>query len=129
MSDIKHGGSYGGESPDRFVSGLFGNSGGYSFDRSTLDHIASEFEGLAREFDLDVDTARVITRTQPPGLDFASGDNAKVFQGSGEALVKSLQDRAEYCRKQAGKFRKALGGYTAAEDTHATDVKNIGGSL
>lgn len=124
MTDTKHGGTYGTDWVTSFGQAVTG--GGYSFDKATLKEIADEFDALAVEFDGDVYHAQVIARTRQPGLDFASGDNAGVFRRSGEALVKSLQARAEYCRNQAAKFRKALGDYTVADDNHATDIKNTG---
>ncbi|RJQ87634.1 hypothetical protein [Amycolatopsis panacis] len=127
MADTKHGGTYGTDWVTSFGQAVTG--GGYSFDKQTLKHIAKEFEELAVEFDRDVEYAQVIARTRPPGQDIASRDNAGVFRNSGDALVKSLKARADYCRNQSDKFRTALGKYATAEDTHATEVKNTGGSL
>ena len=127
MADVKHGGTYGTNWATTFGQAVTG--GGYSFDKETLAHIAKEFDALAVLYDKNVQYAQIIERTDPPGLDLASGDNAKVFRNSGEALATSLRARARYCRDQAEKFRVALGKYAVADDTHATEVKNAGGSL
>jgi len=125
MVDAKHGGTYGTDWVTTFGQAVTG--GGYEFDKAALKEIADEFDALASLYESSIQDAQVIARTEPPGLDFASGGNAQVFRSSGEALVKSLQARSEYCRNQAEKFRAALGKYAAADDNHAADVKNAGG--
>ncbi|WP_158605646.1 PE domain-containing protein [Amycolatopsis panacis] len=123
------GNRYGGQSFGSVISGAFGQAPGYSCDRGLLERVANEFESLAGEFEHDVNNAAVIARTQPPGRDFVSGGNAEAFRRSGDALVESLQQRAQYCRDQAAKFRAALRSYSVAEYAHAAEIEQTGGSL
>ncbi|WP_336157687.1 hypothetical protein [Amycolatopsis sp. VC5-11] len=102
---------------------------GYSYDRATLKEIADLYENLADKFALDKDHAGVVARTQPPGLDFSSTDNAVVFRSSGEVLRGSLEQCERYCRDQAAKHRAALKKYADAEDAHSTEMHRTGGSL
>ncbi|EFL10821.1 MULTISPECIES: hypothetical protein [Actinomycetes] len=102
---------------------------GYSYDKATLKEIATRYEKLADKFRLDKDRAGVIARTQPPGLDFSSTDNAAVFRSSGEVLWGSLEQCERYCRDQAAKHRAALQKYSDADEAHSTEMHRAGGSL
>lgn len=131
MTDGRQGpepGSYGGPSFSAMVVAPITGEG-YSLDPAGLEHVAKEFEALADEIGEGVLQAQTIARTVSPALDYASNNNAEVFRDSGDALVRSLQDRVKYCRDQAAKFRAAMGKYKVVEDTHSTDVKKVGGSL
>ncbi|MBN9744801.1 hypothetical protein DMP23_27600 [Amycolatopsis sp. A1MSW2902] len=104
-------------------------AGSYSLDAAGLDRVADEFEKLANEFTTAVGNARVIAQMLAPALDYASGNNAETFRNSGGVLITSLQDRAQYCRQQAAKFRAATGKYQTVEAEQAHDVKKVGGTL
>ena len=121
-------GSYGGEDMIAQLAEVVTHQG-YSLDPDGLNHMAKEFDALAAVFRLGIEDARVIARTDPPGLDYASGNNAETFRNSGGELVKSLEDRVQYCKVQAAKFRKAAGAYAEAEDTHSTEMNKLGGHL
>lgn len=107
----------------------FANGRRYSYDKQTLTEISNDFEDLANEFREDQHYAQNIARTQAPGLDYASENNAETIRNSGKALLASLIQQEQYCRDQAKKYRDALGKYAVAEDTHATQVKTAGGRL
>lgn len=125
---IQDGGRYGGAPLEQFINPLAASSR-YVYDKQTLKEIADEFDALADEFREDQQHAQIIAQTQSPAHDYASRNNAETIRNSGNALVRSLKQQETYCREQAKKYRKALGVYTAAEDTHSQDVKNAGGSL
>ncbi|WP_328445737.1 hypothetical protein [Amycolatopsis sp. NBC_00438] len=119
---IPHAGSYGGES-----SGSGGT--GFQYDVETLRELMNEWNDLANEFAKDLNYAASLQRAQGPGDEYASGGNAEQIRASGEALHSTLTAREQYCRSMAAKFQMALGKYATAEDTHATDVNQTGGSL
>ncbi|MFI6024141.1 hypothetical protein [Amycolatopsis magusensis] len=48
---------------------------------------------------------------------------------SGEALLSALQNRIDYCRAQAEKFRTAAGQYAEADASAGEQIGNQGGSL
>ncbi|WP_020663321.1 hypothetical protein [Amycolatopsis benzoatilytica] len=125
---IQDGRSYGGTPVENFLNPLAA-APRYVYDKQTLKEIADEFEALADLFLEDQVYAKIIARTQAPGHDYASKNNAETIRNSGTALLTSLTQQEKYCREQAKKYRKALGTYNAAEDTHSQDVKNAGGSL
>ncbi|MFC3449776.1 hypothetical protein [Amycolatopsis speibonae] len=96
---------------------------GFKYDEATLHELAAEWSDLAQEFKDDLDAAGKIARALPPGLEYASGNNADVTQRSGKALMEALTQRVNYCQTMAKKYLTALGKYAAAED-HATSVIN-----
>ncbi|MGC7093817.1 hypothetical protein ACPZ19_04040 [Amycolatopsis lurida] len=104
-------------------------SGGYSFEPDQLIDIARDWDDLALAYERDMEQARVIARTEGPGAEYASGDNARLVRESGEALLSSLQDRVAYCRSQAEKFRAAAGQYAEADASAGDQIGNQGGSL
>ncbi|UKD52059.1 hypothetical protein L3Q65_29570 [Amycolatopsis sp. FU40] len=109
------------------VAPLLGD--GYSYDRATLEEIAKLYESLADKYYLDRDHAGIIARTQPPGLEFSSTDNATIFRNSGEVLKGSLEQCERYCRDQAAKHRAALKKYADAEHAHSAEIRRAGGHL
>ncbi|MFE5568411.1 hypothetical protein ACFQ68_25720 [Amycolatopsis japonica] len=96
---------------------------GFKYDEATLHELVKEWSALAQEYKDDLDAAGKIARAQPPGLEYASGNNADVTQHSGGALTAALTQRVNYCQNMATKYRVALGKYATAED-HATSVIN-----
>lgn len=96
---------------------------GFKYDEATLHDLVKEWRALANEYKDDLDDADRIALAQPPGLEFASGDNAGITRQSGEALVEALKQRIAYCENMANKYVAALGKYATAED-HATTVIN-----
>ncbi|WP_134667065.1 MULTISPECIES: hypothetical protein [Amycolatopsis] len=119
---------YGGASIETLaVAPLLGD--GYSYDKATLHEIATEFENLADAYKMDQLSIDIISRTQPPGLDRSSDENATTFGRSGIALLNSLRQCEKYCRDQAAKYRAALDRYGVTEDAHSTDLHRTGGSL
>ncbi|MGW7534176.1 hypothetical protein [Amycolatopsis sp. NPDC054798] len=119
---------YGGASIETLaIAPLLGD--GYSYDGATLKEIARLYESLADKYHIDQNHAIIIARTQPPGLDFSSADNAAVFQSSGEVLRRSLEQCERYCRDQAAKYRAALKKYTDTESTHSAEIGKARGSL
>ena len=117
-------GSYGGS------AGAAGAGGaGFEYDEATLHELVREWNDLADEFRRDQEQAASIARTKGPGLEYASGGNAERIQQSGHALLTTLAAREEYCRTMAKKFNTALGKYADAEDAHATEIKQTGGSI
>ncbi|MBP2180309.1 hypothetical protein [Amycolatopsis magusensis] len=104
-------------------------AGGYSFEPAELNNIAREWDDLAASYEFDRASADVLARTEGPGSEYASGDNAQLVRQSGTTLLQTLQDRIDYCRSQADKFRSAAGRYAEAEADAGTEVSNQGGSL
>ena len=96
---------------------------GFKYDEATLHELVNEWSALAQEYKDDLDAAGKIARALPPGLEYASGNNADVTQHSGKALTAALTQRVNYCQNMAKKYRVALGKYATAED-HATTVIN-----
>lgn len=106
-----------------------GAGAGFQYDEATLHELVREWNDLADEFRRDQEQAASIARTKGPGLEYASGGNAERIQQSGHALLTTLAAREEYCRNMAKKFNTALGKYADAEDDHATEIKQAGGSI
>lgn len=96
---------------------------GFKYDEATLHELADEWSALAVEYKNDLIDANRIAFAQPPGLEYASGDNASITRQSGEALVEALNQRITYCENMAKKYLAALGKYATAEE-HATTVIN-----
>ncbi|MCR6488182.1 hypothetical protein M8542_35675 [Amycolatopsis sp. OK19-0408] len=111
---VPHSGSYDGAAE--------AGGAGFEYDEATLHSLAREWRDLANEFRNDIKNAEAIARTQGPGLDYASEQNAKLVRSSGQTLADTLQQRADYCDSMADKFAAALGKYATAEDTHATEI-------
>lgn len=114
-------------------AGTYGGGGGggagFSYDEATLHELMHDWNDLANEFADDLNAARIIATTEGPGLEYASGGNAELIRQSGSSLTTTLQERESYCRAMARKFEAALGKYASAEDSHATEIKQTGGSL
>ncbi|WP_245805295.1 hypothetical protein [Amycolatopsis australiensis] len=115
-------GTYGSE------AGASGGAG-FQYDEATLRELMHEWNDLANEFKLDQQHAIVLARTKGPGIEYASSGNAEKINQSGNALLETLIEREEYCRKMAAKFKAALGRYAQAEDDHTTEIRHTGGSL
>ncbi|RSM71019.1 hypothetical protein DL991_35515 [Amycolatopsis sp. WAC 01375] len=96
---------------------------GFKYDEATLHELVAEWRDLAVEYKNDLIDANRIAFAQPPGLEYASGDNASITRQSGEALVAALNQRIAYCENMANKYVTALGRYATAEE-HATTVIN-----
>lgn len=96
---------------------------GFKYDEATLHELVKEWADLAKEYRYDLNDAQNIAAAQPPGLEYASGDNAAITRQSGEALVEALSQRIAYCESMAAKYVAALGKYATAED-HARTVIN-----
>ncbi|QFU94131.1 hypothetical protein [Amycolatopsis sp. YIM 10] len=103
--------------------------GGYSFEPAELTSIAREWDDLAMAYERDTLQAKVLAQTQGPGAEYASGDNAQLVRQSGETLLTALNDRIDYCRSQAEKFRAAAGHYAQADTDAGAEIGNQGGSL
>ncbi|MEU9690965.1 hypothetical protein [Amycolatopsis japonica] len=107
---------------DRFgpTGGSYGTpvaeGAGFAYDEATLHELVTEWTDLSREYRNDLHEAQVIAVAQPPGLEYASGDNAEITRKSGEALVQALTERIAYCEKMATKYVTALGKYATAEE-------------
>ena len=104
-------------------------SGGYSFEPAELIDIARSWDELAAAYKTDMEDAEVLARTEGPGAEYASGDNAQLVRQSGETLLSALQARVDYCQVQAEKFRKAAGQYAEAEASAGDQIGDQGGSL
>ncbi|WP_039795627.1 hypothetical protein [Amycolatopsis alba] len=96
---------------------------GFKYDEATLHELVKEWTDLAKEYVADLNDARRIAKAQPPGQEYASGDNAGVTRQSGSALMETLDQRITYCQNMAAKYIAALGKYATAED-HAVTVIN-----
>ncbi|MGA6163480.1 hypothetical protein [Amycolatopsis magusensis] len=114
-----------------YATGVSANapSGGYSFEPDQLVGIARDWDDLAVAYERDMDKARQLMRAEGPGAEYASGDNAQFVRRSGEALLSALQNRVDYCRAQAGKFRTAAGQYAEADAGAEEQIGDQGGSL
>ncbi len=89
---------------------------GFKYDEATLHDLVKEWNALAQEYTDDLDDARYVAKAQPPGQEYASGDNADITRQSGTALMKTLDQRIAYCRNMAAKYLAALGKYATTED-------------
>ncbi|ANN20908.1 hypothetical protein SD37_38535 [Amycolatopsis orientalis] len=94
---------------------------GFKYDEATLHELANEWRDLALEYQVDLAEAGKVARALPPGLEYASANNAGTTQQSGTALEAALRQRISYCESMANKYVTALGKYATAED-HATAV-------
>jgi hypothetical protein len=107
-----------------------GTSGpGFKYDVATLRELMNDWNAMANEFQEDQMQARNIAVAEGPGLEYASGGNAKLVRASGGALLKTLKEREKCCRTIAARFEAALGKYATTEDAHTTEIKQTGGSL
>lgn len=108
------------------VGGSYGTpvteGGGFKYDEATLHELVKEWRDLAKEYTADLNDARSIAMARPPGLEYASGDNAKVTQQSGIALEEALNQRIAYCESMANKYVAALGKYATADEQNAADI-------
>ncbi|MEU3763863.1 hypothetical protein AB0E55_02300 [Amycolatopsis keratiniphila] len=89
---------------------------GFKYDEATLHELVKEWSDLAVEYRKDLDHAESIATARPPGLEFASGNNAKVTRLSGTKLMEALQERIAYCENMAKKYVAALGKYATADE-------------
>lgn len=89
---------------------------GFKYDEATLHELVKEWSDLAQEFQDDIEDARNIAVANPPGLEFASGDNADITRQSGRALLEALDKRVAYCKAMAAKYVAALGKYATADE-------------
>ncbi|OLZ56163.1 hypothetical protein [Amycolatopsis keratiniphila] len=96
---------------------------GFKYDEATLHELATEWRDLALQYQADLAEAGKIARARPPGLEYASGNNADITKLSGAALEGALRQRIAYCENMANKYMTALGKYATAEE-HATSVIN-----
>ncbi|MFJ4103192.1 hypothetical protein [Amycolatopsis japonica] len=94
---------------------------GFKYDEATLHELVTEWRELAKEYRDDLNDAQNIAAAQPPGLEYASGDNARLTRLSGTALVKALHERIAYCENMAKKYVTALGKYATADE----QAKNV----
>ncbi|MER6665279.1 hypothetical protein ABT256_12065 [Amycolatopsis japonica] len=94
---------------------------GFKYDEATLHELVTEWRELAKEYRDDLVHAFNIAAAEPPGLEYASGDNALLTRNSGKALVKALNDRIAYCENMAAKYVAALGKYATADE----QAKNV----
>lgn len=95
---------------------------GFKYDEATLHELVKEWRELAQEYLKDLADAEFIAKAQPPGAEYASGDNALLIRSSGEALVTALNERAIYCENMAAKYVAALGKYATAEEQATADI-------
>ncbi|WP_394360472.1 hypothetical protein [Amycolatopsis sp. SB7-3] len=96
---------------------------GFKYDEATLHELVKEWTDLAKEYMDDRFDAELIAVAQPPGLEYASGDNAEITRQSGRALMEALDQRVAYCENMAAKYVAALGKY-ASEDERAAFAVN-----
>ncbi|MFD5092682.1 hypothetical protein ACFWMR_18900 [Amycolatopsis thailandensis] len=95
---------------------------GFKYDEATLHELADEWIDLAKEYRADLVDAEFIAKVEPPGQEFASGDNALVTRRSGQALVDALNQRITYCNNMAAKYVAALGKYASADEQAKTVI-------
>ncbi|MEV6905693.1 hypothetical protein [Amycolatopsis sp. NPDC051071] len=107
------GGSYGEPLPE---------GAGFKYDEATLHELVKEWRDLAQEYRNDIVDAGHIAKAQPPGAEYASGDNAQLVRSSGEALITALRERVAYCETMADKYVVALGRYATAEERATEDI-------
>ncbi|RSN66225.1 hypothetical protein DMH01_07060 [Amycolatopsis sp. WAC 04182] len=107
------GGTYGEPVPE---------GGGFKYDEATLHELVKEWRDLAAEYLKDLADAEFIANAQPPGVEYASGDNAQLIRSSGDALTTALKERAAYCENMAAKYVSALGKYATAEERATEDI-------
>ncbi len=96
---------------------------GFKYDEATLHELVNEWRDLALQYQADLAEAGKIARARPPGLEYASGNNANITNLSGSALEGTLRQRIAYCENMATRYVTALGKYATAEE-HATSVIN-----
>ncbi|RSN19008.1 hypothetical protein DMC63_16355 [Streptomyces sp. WAC 05977] len=96
---------------------------GFKYDEATLHELVKEWTDLAKEYQDDRFDAELIAVAQPPGREYASGDNAEITRQSGRALMEALDQRVAYCENMAAKYVAALGKY-ASEDERAASAVN-----
>ncbi|MGY6656529.1 hypothetical protein ACXIZN_30615 [Amycolatopsis sp. TRM77291] len=89
---------------------------GFKYDEATLHELVKEWSDLAQEYQDDIEDARNIAVANPPGREFASGDNADITRQSGSALLEALDQRVAYCKNMAAKYVAALGKYATADE-------------
>ncbi|WP_410577348.1 hypothetical protein [Amycolatopsis sp. lyj-108] len=95
---------------------------GFKYDEATLHELAKEWAELAQEYADDLHEAQAIAVAKPPGLEYASGDNATITRHSGVALVEALNQRVAYCKNMAAKYLAALGKYATTEERARTVI-------
>ncbi|EME60377.1 hypothetical protein [Amycolatopsis decaplanina] len=113
---------------DRFrpAGGSYGTpvaqGAGFKYDEATLHELVKEWNALAQEYRDDLVDAEFIAKVEPPGREYASGDNATITRQSGQALVDALNQRVAYCKNMAAKYVAALGKYAAADEQARTVI-------
>lgn len=116
--------SYGAEPLGQAVS-----VGGFKYDEATLHDLAKQWQNMSEEFLIDLGHAEVLARTKGPGREYASGGNAELIRGSGEALSRTILERIRYCDAMAAKYIDALGKYATAEELHSTEIAEKSGGI
>lgn len=102
---------------------------GFAYSHDQLISLGKKWQQLAEDFKRDRDTAYWLGQTQPPGLEYASKNNAKSIRDAGTALYDTLGARSGYCAAQATKFEKAAGIYAENEDAAASEVNQHDGGI
>jgi hypothetical protein len=95
---------------------------GFAFTQEQLQSLSTKWEDLADGYRDGLVSAQVIASAEGPGAEYASGDNAQLVRGSGDALWETLKARERFCRDQAEKYRAASGAYAATDDDATADV-------
>ncbi|PXY32777.1 hypothetical protein BAY60_06890 [Prauserella muralis] len=102
---------------------------GYAFTPEQLTSIATEWDELADKFESCRTHVRTIEAVEAPGTEYASINNADKIRQSGAALQVALDERVNYCRAMAQKFRNALPAYTTVDEDTAAVVTEKKGTL
>ena len=104
-------------------------AGGYSFDVETLRGLITKWQNLAASYETSFDNARVMTRVEGPGLDYASQSHAEAANRSGRAYYDYLVQCRDYCLQQARSMQDALNEYLGVDQSAAEDINTSDGGI
>jgi hypothetical protein len=97
-------------------------SGHFAYDPDEIREIVKAWNELAADYRASARTSTPMASVTGPGLEYASHKHAEMASGSGRKYMESLQKSAEYCRRQAGKYQKALNTMLGIDDETASSV-------
>lgn len=104
-------------------------AGGYSFDVDTLNGLITKWQDLAASYEQSFDNARVMSRVEGPGLEYASQSHAEAANRSGRAYYEYLKQCRDYCLNQAQLMQDALNEYLGVDQSSAEDINTSDGGI
>ncbi|HKS44084.1 MAG TPA: PE domain-containing protein [Amycolatopsis sp.] len=101
------------------------DTSGFAFDPDHLNAMAKEWDKLGDAYSDKQRYAQRLMEIQGPGDEYASKIHAEAVRNTGRAMSAAFQDRQQYCRDQAQKFRSAAGHYAKVDNDNRDVVGHV----